>query len=88
MTTEALNRAIDIAGNPRQLAERISEQPNVETFKPAYIWNWLNRDGRVGAGFVIALCAAVDYQVTPHQVRPDLYPNPDDALPAELRQTA
>jgi len=30
---------------------------------------------------VLAVCAATAWKVTPHQVRPDLYPNPNDALP-------
>lgn len=30
---------------------------------------------------VLAVCAATGWRVTPHQVRPDLYPNPNDALP-------
>lgn len=36
----------------------------------------------VPAERVIAVCSAVDWSVTPHQVRPDLYPNPGDALPS------
>jgi len=30
---------------------------------------------------VLAVCEATAWKVTPHQVRPDLYPNPNDALP-------
>jgi DNA-binding transcriptional regulator YdaS (Cro superfamily) len=32
-------------------------------------------------GRVLAVCEAAGWLVTPHQVRPDLYPNPCDALP-------
>lgn len=38
---------------------------------------------RVPAEKVIALCAADGWEVTPHQLRPDLYPHPDDGLPRE-----
>jgi len=31
---------------------------------------------------VIGVCVATHWQVTPHMLRPDIYPNPDDALPA------
>lgn len=31
---------------------------------------------------VIAVCRAAGWIVTPHMVRPDIYPNPTDALPA------
>ena len=30
---------------------------------------------------VLAVCAATGWAVTPHELRPDLYPNPCDALP-------
>ena len=40
---------------------------------------------RVPAGVVIGLAESVQFQVTPHQLRPDLYPHPDDGLPPELR---
>lgn len=30
---------------------------------------------------VLSVCAALGWRVTPHQLRPDLYPNPADALP-------
>lgn len=36
---------------------------------------------RVPAERVIPLCAATQWAVTPHQMRPDLYPHPCDGLP-------
>lgn len=47
------------------------------------VGHWL-RDG-VPAKHVIDLCADVAFEVTPHQLRPDIYPHPDDGLPASLR---
>lgn len=35
-------------------------------------------------GRVLAVCALTGWQVTPHQLRPDLYPNPSDALPDSI----
>lgn len=35
---------------------------------------------------VIAIAEAADYAVTPHQLRPDIYPDPLDGLPPELRE--
>lgn len=40
---------------------------------------------RVPAEKVISLCAADGWQVTPHQLRPDLYPHADDGLPDDVR---
>ena len=34
---------------------------------------------------VIGLAETVDFEVTPHQLRPDLYPHPEDGLPPEMR---
>ena len=33
---------------------------------------------------VIALSSAGGYQVTPHRLRPDIYPNPTDGLPPDV----
>jgi DNA-binding transcriptional regulator YdaS (Cro superfamily) len=42
---------------------------------------WL-RDG-IPAERVIFICEKTGWKVTPHMLRPDLYPNVDDALPAK-----
>lgn len=34
---------------------------------------------------VITISRATGYKFTPHAIRPDLYPHPDDGLPVELR---
>jgi DNA-binding transcriptional regulator YdaS (Cro superfamily) len=36
----------------------------------------------------IEIAAATGWRVTPHELRPDLYPNPDDGLPPEVRERA
>lgn len=52
----------------------------------ATISAWVNRFSyRVGSESVLRVCEAVNWQVTPHQLRPDLYPHPDDGLPLEFR---
>jgi len=37
---------------------------------------------RVPAERVLEVCDALDWAVSPHDVRPDIYPNATDALPA------
>lgn len=54
---------------------------------PQALQQWVNRD-HVPATQVLKVSAAVGYQVTPHQLRPDLYPYPDDALPPAYRKAA
>lgn len=55
------------------------------TYQAVLKW-W--RVGEVPAERVLAVCAARDWSVTPHQVRPDLYPHPHDGLPDHLRKAA
>lgn len=45
--------------------------------------HWIKRG--VPAERVLALSAATDWHVTPHALRPDLYPNPTDGLPDAIR---
>lgn len=45
---------------------------------------WLTTRG-VPPHRVLDLAAATYWVVTPHDLRPDLYPHPDDGLPNELR---
>ena len=33
---------------------------------------------------VLDVCALLEWRVTPHELRPDLYPNQHDAMPAHL----
>ncbi len=37
---------------------------------------------------VIALSRATGFRVTPHRMRPDIYPSPSDGIPAEARAAA
>lgn len=43
------------------------------------ISGWLNK--KVPAEYVIPLSRLLGWQVTPHEIRPDLYPNISDAIP-------
>lgn len=45
------------------------------------------RDG-VPAERVRLICETTGWQVTPHQLRPDLYPNPTDAMPVVVAEAA
>lgn len=73
---EALKRAIDLAGGQAALAKRM--KPPV---KPQAVQQWK----RVPDGQVLNVAQALDFGVTPHELRSDLYPYPDDALPLPMR---
>jgi DNA-binding transcriptional regulator YdaS (Cro superfamily) len=40
---------------------------------------------RVPAEHVIQVSGLTEWKITPHQLRPDLYPHPMDGLPEHLR---
>jgi TorA maturation chaperone TorD/DNA-binding transcriptional regulator YdaS (Cro superfamily) len=65
--SEALNRAIGIAGGQTQLARLLG-------VKQAHVWHWLNRAERIPAEYVLAIEEATGGAVSRHDLRPDLYP--------------
>lgn len=75
MNTETLQRAINTAGSTRKFAQRlgISEQA---------VGRWKNKyKGVVPPARVLDVFNATG--VTPHELRPDLYPNPTDGIPVK-----
>ncbi|EDJ4782430.1 Cro/Cl family transcriptional regulator [Salmonella enterica] len=38
---------------------------------------------KVPGELVVRVARAIDWKVTPHELRPDLYPNPTDGLPSQ-----
>ena len=68
-----LTKAIKSAGTATNLATMLG-------IKPMSVSRWKNRyQGVVPAARVLQIHAATG--VTPHELRPDLYPNPTDGLP-------
>lgn len=71
----ALDKAIKIAGGIRPLGRAIGALPS-------QIHKWANEyNGRVPTGERVRQIY-IATGVTPHELRPDLYPNPTDGLPA------
>ncbi len=68
-----LTKAIKSAGTATKLATMLG-------IKPMSVSRWKNRyQGVVPADRVLPIFTATG--VTPHELRPDLYPNPTDGLP-------
>lgn len=67
-----LQKAIDLAGGKIPLALCLGLDRTA-----VYSWR------ECPAERVLAVSELIDWRVTPHQLRPDLYPNPTDALPRE-----
>lgn len=74
-----LEKTIQLVGGQTALAKSVK-------VKQGHIWHWLNKsDGQVPPKMVLSVSRATGWQVTPHELRPDIYPNPDDGLPVSLR---
>lgn len=67
MNKHALKKAISIAGGQGSLAKILG-------IKQSYVWNWLNRDNKVPAEYVLKIEEAVNGRVTRYELRPDIYP--------------
>lgn len=80
---EALQRAISIlaGGKTRGGVNNLADAIGVAQSR---LSNWLIRKS-VPPEFIVPICEATDWQVTPHDFDSDLYPNADDALPLHLR---
>ncbi|MFJ3266078.1 transcriptional regulator [Serratia liquefaciens] len=75
----ALDKAIRIAGNASKLAEQLG-------ISSMAVSHWKNRyKGVVPSDHVLPIFNLTG--VTPHELRPDLYPNQTDGLPPEQQVT-
>ena len=83
MSRQALQKAVDVAGGQAGLAREIRRvRPDTKIGQP-HVWGWLNSvESEVPPSDITrALSEAIGWEVTPHELRPDIYPNPTDALP-------
>jgi hypothetical protein len=83
MSKETLAQAIELAGGQAHLARGIRDRIPGSKIGQVHVWGWLNSVQMEvpPPETVIPICDFLDWRMTPHQLRPDLYPNPTDALP-------
>lgn len=62
---------------------KVAEAAGVKSYQNVQQWG-----GVVPSDKVLTLCESAGWAITPHMLRPDLYPNADDALPASMRAAA
>ena len=89
MSRENLLKAVQFADGQARLAAEVRRyMPEDCKITQAYISQWLN-PAKVKCEvpppeYVISISQAVGWRVTPHQLRPDIYPNPSDGMPRSL----
>lgn len=86
MSRESLSKAVQLAGGQVHLARMIKALRPGSKVSQVHVWGWLN-DVQMEvppADSVLAIAESLAWRVTPHELRADLYPNPTDALPAEI----
>ena len=83
MSKESLQKAVDLAGGQAQLARGIRSRMPDSKIGQVHVWGWINtvKIEVPPAEAVLAIADFLEYRITPHELRPDLYPNPCDALP-------
>lgn len=72
MNENIQKKIISLCGSQSELARRLGK--NSQTVSV-----WFRT--QVASTEVLNACRALDWKVTPHEIRPDLYPNPTDGLP-------
>lgn len=87
---QPLKRVIDLAGGQSALAARLRELIPGSKVQQAHVWTWLNsqKSTMPPAEYVLPIVRAVNGRVTPHDLRPDIYPHPDDGLPRDDRPSS
>ena len=65
-------KILSLCGSQSELARRLGK--NSQTVSV-----WFRT--QVASTEVLNACRALDWKVTPHEIRPDLYPHPTDGLP-------
>ncbi|EGG3069756.1 helix-turn-helix domain-containing protein [Salmonella enterica] len=69
-----LKRQICLLKNQTEIAEALATKPQTVSL-------WLK--SQVPSHRVIPLCKFLNWEITPHQIRSDIYPNPTDGLPSQ-----
>jgi DNA-binding transcriptional regulator YdaS (Cro superfamily) len=90
MCKEILSLAVKKIGGQVATANAIrSLKPDCRV-EQGHVWKWLNRSVAEvpPAEYVLAIAAATCWEYTPHRLRPDLYPNPSDAMPVGVAEAA
>ena len=71
-----LDRACELLGGKVGVAKALG-------IKAPSVHEWYKRIPQIPAERAIPLALATNWSLRPHDLRPDLYPNPEDGMPKE-----
>ncbi len=88
MSKQSLLKAVELAGSQVNLARGIRDRVPGSKIGQVHVWGWLNqvKIEVPPADVVLPIADFLEYRMTPHEIRPDLYPNPTDAVPAPIAE--
>ncbi|EGT5204829.1 TPA: helix-turn-helix domain-containing protein [Cronobacter sakazakii] len=75
--TEDIRLRLLALSSQRAIAQEVGVSPQA-------VNQWL-RKSTIPARFVLPVCAFVGWKITPHEIRPDLYPSSSDGVPPLVR---
>lgn len=83
MSNGVLQKAVEMAGGQTKLAAGIRARMPGSKVGQVHVWWWLNelKTACPPAEYVLPICDTLDWRITPHELRPDLYPHATDGLP-------
>lgn len=86
MSKQSLLKAVELAGSQAELARALAAHIPGSKISQPLVWGWLNlvKIEVPPPEMVIPIAEVLDYRMTPHELRHDLYPNPTDALPEHV----
>jgi len=86
MCRETLIKAVAALGGQVATAEAIRSRKPGARVAQGHVWKWLNTVSSEvpPAEYVLAIAGATAWAFRPPDLRPDLYPNPSDALPLSV----
>ena len=90
MSKESLSRAVELVNGQVALAAAIRRVMPGSNVQQGHVWKWLNglKGETPPPEYVIPIALATEWRVTPHELRDDIYPHPDDGMPRQPQPEA
>lgn len=90
MSETPLQKAVRLAGGQAHLARKVRALIPDSKIGQVHVWGWLHsaKKPTPPAEVVLAIAESIDWKVTPHELRQDIYPHPTDGMRGTERKAA